>query len=262
MTGQIKLIDSHAHLNDAAFAQDLPEVVARAEAAGVHTIINVGYDLPSSKRAVELAQLYPQLWAVVGVHPHDAKTWCPEVKKSLVELCKHPKVLAIGEAGLDYYYDNSPRDQQRAVFREQLALARELKMNVVIHSREATQDTLEIMQEFPDVSCLLHCYSGSLETAQTYTEMGHYFSFGGPITFQNANRLREVVSKMPLDRVLLETDCPYLTPHPHRGKRNEPAYLTYTAAKLGAIHGCSVEEIAQITAENTRRFFTLLEEEV
>lgn len=256
------MIDSHAHLNDSAFSQDLAEVVARAKDAGVHTIINVGYDLASSRKAVELADLYPELWAVVGVHPHDAKTWNPEIRQALKDLSKHRKVLAIGEAGLDYYYDNSPREQQRLVFREQLTLARELNLGVVVHSREATQDTLEIIREYPDVRCLLHCYSGSFETAEIYSEMGHYFSFGGPITFQNAKRLREVVSKMSLDRILLETDCPYLTPHPHRGKRNEPAYLTYTAEKLGAIHGRSVEEIVQITETNTRRFFPLLKEDV
>lgn len=256
------MIDSHAHLNDPAFAQDLPEVVERAREATVHTIINVGYDLPSSKRAVELAEAYPSLWAVVGVHPHDAKTWNSQVQEAIKELSKHPKVLAIGEAGLDFYYDNSPRDQQREVFRAQLALAQEVGLGVVIHSREATQDTLEIVREYPGVSCLLHCYSGSWETAQIYGQMGHYFSVGGPITFQNANRLREVVAKIPLDRVLLETDCPYLTPHPHRGKRNEPAYLAYTAERLGTIFGRTAEEIARITEENTKRFFSLLKEDL
>lgn len=255
------MIDSHAHLNDPAFASDLAEAVARAKDVGVHTVINVGYDLPSSRRAVELTNAYPGLWAVVGVHPHDAKTWSPQVRAAIKELAKHPKVVAIGEAGLDYYYDNSPRDQQREVFREQLSLAKEVGLGVVIHSREATQDTLEIVREFPQVSCLLHCYSGSWETAQIYQDMGHYFSFGGPITFNNANRLREVVAKIPLDRVLLETDCPYLTPHPHRGKRNEPAYLVHTAEKLGEIYGRTTEEIARVTEENTRRFFSLLKED-
>ena len=262
MPRHMRMIDSHAHLNDPAFTSDLPEVVARAHDAGVHIIINVGYDLPSSKRAVELAERYPGLWAVVGVHPHDAKTWSSAVQEGIKELSNHPKVVAIGEAGLDYYYDNSPRDQQREVFRAQLAMAQELGLGVVIHSREATQDTLEIVRDFPEVPCLLHCYSSSWETAQIYREMGHYFSFGGPITFKNANRLREVVAKIPLDRVLLETDCPYLTPHPHRGKRNEPAYLTYTAEQLGIIHGRTTEEIAQITEENTKRFFPLLKEDL
>lgn len=261
MSNPVCLIDSHAHLNDRRFTSDAAEVIRRAAGAGVKTIINIGYDLPSSEAAVELAEKHSGLWAVVGVHPHDAKTWTPEIRARLKELAQHPKVVALGEMGLDYHYDNSPRDQQREVFREQLALARETGLNAVIHSREATQDTVEIIKENSDVACLLHCYSGSWETAQIYAEMGHYFSFGGPITFKNATRLREVVARMPLDRVLLETDCPYLTPHPHRGKRNEPVYLTYVAEKLGEIHGRTIEEIAHLTVENTKRFFPLLKEE-
>lgn len=255
------LIDSHAHLNDPRFAQDLSEVVERARQAGVTAVVNVGYDLPSSREAVELAERFEELWAVVGLHPHDAKLWDGEVHQALGELAGHRKVLAIGETGLDYHYDNSPRDEQRAVFRQQLALADELKLPAVIHSREAAQDTLEILREFPQVPCLLHCYSGSLEMAKIYVEMGHYFSFGGPITFQNANRLRGVVAGIPLERILLETDCPYLTPHPHRGKRNEPAYLGLIAEKLAEIHGVTVEEVVRITAANARHFFRMPGEE-
>ncbi|NMB00309.1 MAG: TatD family hydrolase [Firmicutes bacterium] len=255
------LIDSHAHLNDPRFSDDLPEVVARAKDAGVRTIINVGYDLTSSLTAIELAEKFSGLWAVVGLHPHDAKHWTDELRQSLKELAKHPKVVAIGEAGLDYHYDNSPRDTQRAVFREQLALAAEVNLPVVIHSREATQDTLDILGEYPHVPCLLHCYSGSLETAAVYKQMGHYFSFGGPITFQNANKLRKVVAGIPLERILLETDCPYLTPHPHRGKRNEPAYLPLVAEKLAEVYECTLDEVMQKTVENTRLFFRLEDKE-
>jgi TatD DNase family protein len=255
------MIDSHAHLNDRAYQNDVADVIARAEAAGVDAIINVGYDLASSRKAVDLAERFPGLWAVVGLHPHDAKDWTEELGDSLRELTKHPKVLALGEAGLDYHYDHSPRDVQRSVFREQLALARELKLPLVIHSREATKDTLDLVSEYPDVPCLLHCYSGSLETARIYGEMGHYFSFGGPITFNNAHKLRDVVAGIPLDRILLETDCPYLTPHPYRGKRNEPAHLPLVAEKLAEIHGCSLEEVVQQTVENTRTFFGLVHKE-
>ena len=255
------MIDSHAHLNDRAYQNDVADVIARAEAAGVDAIINVGYDLASSRKAVDLAERFPGLWAVVGLHPHDAKDWTEELGDSLRELTKHPKVLALGEAGLDYHYDHSPRDVQRSVFREQLALARELKLPLVIHSREATKDTLDLVSEYPDVPCLLHCYSGSLETARIYGEMGHYFSFGGPITFNNAHKLRDVVAGIPLDRILLETDCPYLTPHPYRGKRNEPARLPLVAEKLAEIHGCSLEEVVQQTVENTRTFFGLVHKE-
>src|SRR5690554_1206878 len=171
----VGMIDSHAHLNDPRFRADLSEVVERAQEAGVAAIINVGYDLPSSQCAVKLAERFESLWAVVGLHPHDAKLWDEEVQRGLLELAGHPKVLAIGEAGLDYYYDNSPRDEQRAVFRAQLALAEELGLPVVVHSREAAKDTLDILSEYPQVPCLLHCYSGSLEMARDYMQMGHYF---------------------------------------------------------------------------------------
>lgn len=255
------LIDSHAHLNDPVFESELADVISRAKGAGVHTIINVGYDLKSSLRALELAESHPGLWAVIGLHPHDAKLWTAELCDTLAELTRHRKVVAIGEAGLDYYYDNSPRDKQRGVFREQLALAREVNLPVVIHSREATQDTLEIVEDYPEVPCLLHCYSGSLETAKIYENMGHYFSFGGPITFQNAHKLRSVVAAIPMERILLETDCPYLTPHPHRGKRNEPAHLVLVAEKLAEIHGCTLKDVVAQTVENTRRFFHLVDKE-
>lgn len=255
------MIDSHAHLNDPAFHEDLAEVISRAEAEGVETIINVGYDLVSSRLAVTLAERFSGLWAVVGLHPHDARFWAEDLRDSITALTRHPKVLAIGEVGLDYHYDHSPRDVQRHVFREQLALGRELGLPVVIHSREATQDTVDIIGEYPDVSCLLHCYSGSLETARIYENMGHYFSLGGPITFNNAHKLRDVVAGIPLERILLETDCPYLTPHPYRGKRNEPARLGLVAEKLAEIHGCTLEDVVRQTVENTRAFFRLTDKE-
>lgn len=255
------MIDSHAHLNDPTFADDLGDVIARAKSQGVDSIINVGYDLISSDLAMRLAEEFSGLWAVVGLHPHDAKQWTEELRGAFENLAKHPKVVAIGEIGLDYHYDHSPRDVQRRVFREQLALGQELGMPVVIHSREATQDTLEILEEYPGVPCLLHCYSGSLETARVYEKMGHFFSFGGPITFRNAHKLRSVVEGIPLERILLETDCPYLTPHPHRGKRNEPAYLPLVAEELAKIHGRSVEDVVRQTVENTREFFRLVDKE-
>ena len=228
------MIDSHAHLNDPAFEDDLADVISRAEAQGVDAIINVGYDLMSSNVAVELAERFPGLWAVVGLHPHDAKLWTEELCDAIKELTQHPKVLAIGEVGLDYHYDYSPRDVQRHVFREQLALSLELDLPVVIHSREATKDTLDIVGEYPSVPRLLHCYSGSLETARLYEKMGHFFSFGGPITFKNANKLRDVVAGLPLERILLE---------------------------LAKIHGCTLEDVVRQTVENTREFFRLVDKE-
>jgi TatD DNase family protein len=257
---RLSMIDSHAHLNDPRFQDDVADVVQRAQQVGVDTIINVGYDLASSLRAVELAEQYEGLWAVVGLHPHDARLWNDKMLGEFAKLAQHPKVVAIGEMGLDYHYDNSPRERQREVFREQLALARELGLPAVIHSREATRDTLEIMEDYQDLTCLLHCYSGSWETAQTYSKWGHVFSFGGPITFKNANKLRAVVEQISLDRILVETDCPYLAPVPRRGKRNEPAYLPYIVEKLAELHGLSVEEMAEITTANAKRFFRLAEE--
>lgn len=257
----VKMIDSHAHLNDPRFAEDLDEVIARAKEAGVHTITNIGYDLASSRRAVALAEQYTGFWAVVGLHPHDARLWNEGMLRAFTELAQHPRVVAIGEIGLDYHYDNSPRDKQREVFRAQLALARKLGLPAVIHSRDASRDTVEIIEEFPDVNCLLHCYSGSWETAEIYRQLGHFFSFGGPITFKNAHKLRSVAQRISAERLLVETDCPYLTPHPFRGKRNEPAYLPYVVEKLAELHGLSVEEMINLTEENTRRFFRLTEEE-
>ena len=251
------MIDSHAHLNDPAFRGDLAEVLARASDSGVQAMINVGYDLESSRHAVELADQYSHLWAVVGLHPHDAKLWTEELGDALQELVKHPKVLALGEVGLDYHYDNSPRDKQRSAFRAQLNLARQLNLPAVIHSREATRDTLEIVGEYPEVSCLLHCYSGSLETATIYEEMGHFFSFGGPITFQNAHKLRDVVIGIPLERILLETDCPYLTPEPYRGQRNEPAYVCEVVKKIAELKGLSYEKVAELSTRNAEEFFKI-----
>ncbi|HHY09933.1 MAG TPA: TatD family hydrolase [Firmicutes bacterium] len=255
------MIDSHAHLNDPRFEEDLPAVLERAKAAGVRAIINIGYDLVSSKKAVELAAKYPQLYAVIGVHPHDAKTYDQGIEESLKELAKQPKVVAIGETGLDYHYDNSPRAVQREVFQKQLLLAGELNLPAVIHSRDASQDTLEILRKFPGQPCLLHCYSGSFETAEQYLKLGHYFSFAGPITFKNATRLRGVAKRLPLKRLMIETDCPYLAPQPRRGRRNEPAYLPYIAEKLAEIHGRSREDVERITAENTENFFRLAKED-
>lgn len=255
------MIDSHAHLNDPRFSSDVAEVVARAKENGVKGIINVGYDVSSSQTAVQLAEEFPGLYAVVGVHPHDAKIWDAGVEAAIRNLASHRKVVAIGETGLDYYYDNSPREVQQAVFRAQLALARELKLPAVIHSREAARDTLEILQEFPDVRCVLHCYSGSFEMAQEYMKLGHYFSTGGPITFKNAHRLRRVIEQIPLEHMLLETDCPYLAPVPHRGKRNEPAYLPLIAEQLAQLHSVSVTDAAAITERNTRVFFGINEED-
>ncbi len=253
------MIDSHAHLNDEQFADDIPEVAARARAAGVMTIINVGSNLESSEKAVQLADTFDEMYAVVGLHPHEASDLTLNLLKRLRELAAHPRVVALGETGLDYYYEYSTRSEQQTAFREQLSLADELSLPVVIHSRDATKDTVDIVREAAATPCVLHCFSGSWETASEYLDMGHVLSFAGPITFNNARRLRETAAKVPLDRVLIETDCPYLAPVPHRGKRNEPAFVKHVAAKLAELHDRPVEIIREITMANTRKFFRIQE---
>lgn len=251
------MIDSHAHLNDPHFDANLTEVAERAKQAGVEGIINVGYDLESSHKAVALAEEYDWMWAVVGVHPHEARLVTPDTMAELERLARHPKVVAIGETGLDYYYDHSPREVQQQVFHQHLELAAKLKLPVVIHSRDAAQDTINIVKEHPDNRCVIHCYSGSLETAKIYLDLGHFISFTGSVTFKNAAKLREVAAAVPLERLMIETDCPYLSPEPMRGKPNEPAWIEYVAAKLAELHSISVDDLKAITAANARLFFNL-----
>ena len=249
--------DVHCHLNHEDFAADCEEVAQRAQDAGVQTIINVGWDLPSSKAALNLAQKREGFWAVVGVHPHDASGVGEGLEAELIALAQHPKVLAIGEIGLDYHYNYSPKAVQQEVFKRQLALANKLELPVVIHSREADGDTLAILDEYKPTRCLLHCFGGSWETAQLALERGYYFSFGGPVTFKNAKRPVEVVGKLPLDRIMVETDAPYLAPEPKRGRRNEPAFVVHTLERIAKIRGLSVSELAQVIERNVALFFNL-----
>lgn len=255
----MNLVDTHCHLDDKRYDEDRDQVLKRAFKSGIEFVVNVSYDANSARRALQLAQANERVYAAVGIHPHDASTYSPEVEALLRELAAHPKVVAIGEIGLDYYYDNSPRDVQRAVFARQIELAAELGKPIVVHNRDAHQDTLNILKQHSSLSVggLLHCFSGSYETAKVCLDMGYYIAFGGSITFKNARRLQDVVRKLPLERMLLETDCPYLTPVPHRGKRNEPAYVTYVAQKAAELKGISVEEVAQTTTQNARRVFGL-----
>ncbi len=257
MGDTMELIDTHVHLNDEQFEEDLPEVIQRARAAGITELINIGYDLDSSRRAIQQAGQYSGLKTTVGIHPHDASTATEAALEELAKLAAAESVVAIGETGLDYYYDNSPRDTQRYAFRRQLELAKELGLPVVIHSRDATQDTLEILKEFAPLRGVMHCFSGSLETAEICIDMGLYIAFGGAVTFKNANRLRGVAAKVPLERIVLETDCPYLSPEPRRGRRNEPAYLVYTLAKLAELKQVSEAKAAEITTANARVVFGL-----
>lgn len=253
----MELIDTHCHLNDEQYDADLNEVVERARSAGVAWLINVGYDVDSSRKAIRQASLYSWLKATVGIHPHDAETATANALEELEELATAPSVVAFGEIGLDYYYDNSPRDIQRDAFRRQMGLAKRLNLPVVIHSREATKDTLEILGEYAPLKGIMHCFSGSFETAEICMDIGLQIAFGGAITFRNADRLRGVVAKVPLDQIVLETDCPYLSPEPFRGRRNEPAYLRHVVAKLAEVKEVSPADVARITSDNARDVFDL-----
>jgi TatD DNase family protein len=252
-------IDSHTHLNDQAFQEDYPIAIQTAMNSGVSTMMVVGYDLESSRRAVDLASRYPMLWAAVGVHPQDARTWNQDALKALEDLLKEPKVVAVGEIGLDYHYlDSSKEDQQRA-FREQIQLANEYHKPVIIHNREAHQDTYSLLNQerIGPAGGVMHCFSGSRETSAQFLKMGLYLSFTGVITFTNAEKLRNVAAEIPLDRLLVETDCPYMSPYPFRGRRNEPFRVALVGEKLAEIKQLPVEEVMQATTANARTLFQI-----
>nr|WP_309101568.1 TatD family hydrolase [Fredinandcohnia onubensis] len=251
------LIDTHAHLNAIQYQEDLEEVIERAQSEGVEIIVVVGFDRETITRAIELADTYEFIYATVGWHPVDAIDMTDEDLKWIEELCSHPKVVALGEMGLDYYWDKSPKEIQKEVFRKQIALAKKVKLPIIIHNREATADIIEILEEenASEVGGIMHCFTGSVEVAKQCMDMNFYISFGGPVTFKNAKKPKEVAAEIPLDRLLIETDCPYLTPHPFRGKRNEPSYVKYVAEQIAELKGVTFEEIAQKTSDNAKRFF-------
>lgn len=253
----MRLIDTHAHLNDSKFAPDIDEVLARARNAGVGGIIVCGYDLDSSRSAVDLAARFEPIYATVGVHPHDAKSYTADTQTAIEELSRGEKVLAIGEIGLDYHYDFSPRHQQIAAFEAQLELAWKLQLPIVVHSRESNEEALEVLSRSARniIGCVFHCFSGDEAFARRVLGMGFYIGVDGPVTYKASEKLRRVVEVCPLDRLLVETDCPYLTPVPHRGKRNEPAYVRFVAEEVARIKGVALEELASRTSENARRLF-------
>lgn len=247
------LIDTHAHLDDKRFESDSDEVIKRAEEAGVRTIINIGTDLFSSKAAVGLATKYDSIYAVVGIHPHEAKEATDEVFIQLEELSKDKKVLAIGEIGLDYHYNHSPRPVQQDVFRQFIRMAKRGSLPIVIHSRSAADDTLRILKEERggEAGGVFHCFSGDARMAREILDLGLYISFTGVITFKNFSQA-DLIRMIPEGRLLIETDCPYLAPVPKRGKRNEPSFLVHTAQKMAEILGCSVEKVAQLNRTNAK----------
>lgn len=252
----MRLIDSHAHVDDAKFDADREAVLQRAAESGVARIVNIGADMPSSGRSVALAARHAQVYATVGVHPHDAKTVRPEDYGQLAAWLAQPKVVALGEIGLDYYYDLSPRETQREVFIRQLDVARQMRMPVVIHNRDAHGDTMEILKrEGKGLTGVVHCFSGSWEMAQALVKMGWYLGVDGPVTYKNAAKLPEIMAKVPVERILVETDSPYLTPVPLRGKRNEPAYVRYVAAHVAKLRQMDEAVFAAATVENTCALF-------
>lgn len=254
------LFDTHAHLDDDEdYGEDREEMLRRAREAGVALIVNVGYDLESSRRSIELADKYEMIYASVGVHPHGAGEVADGYLEQLAQMAAHPRVVALGEMGLDYYRDRSPRPAQRKVFREQLALAKRLDKPVVIHDRDAHGEILDILKKdgpWP-AGGVLHCFSGSWEMARDCLALGFYISIAGPVTFPHAPKLKDVAARVPLERLLLETDAPYLTPVPHRGKRNEPARVFYTAAEVARLRGLETEDLARACAENGRKLFRI-----
>ncbi|MTH55265.1 YchF/TatD family DNA exonuclease [Bacillus mangrovi] len=251
------LFDTHAHLNAVQYEEDLEEVIARARQEGVEKIVVVGFDTDTINRAMELVEQYDFMYAAVGWHPVDAIDMTDEHLDWIKELASHPKVVAIGEMGLDYHWDKSPKEVQKEVFRKQIALAKEVKLPIIIHNRDATADVVEILKEegAEEVGGIMHCFTGSAETAMECIDMNFYISFGGPVTFKNAKKPKEVAAEIPLDRLLIETDCPYLTPHPFRGKRNEPGYVKFVAEQIAELRGMTYEEIADITMENAKKCF-------
>ena len=249
------LFDTHAHLNDPRFNEDRHELIDSLGKNGVSLFCEIGYDIDSSVEALNLAQKYDFVYAALGVHPHDTQHLTENDMTRLKELLAHPKAVALGEIGLDYYYDNSERDKQRFWFDRQLKLASEVKKPVVIHTRDAMGDTIDILRANSQNTGIIHCYSGSKESAKILLDMGYYISFAGPLTFKNANTALEVAAYVPEDRILIETDSPYLAPVPHRGKRNTPVYVAEVAKKLAEIRGTTFEHIANVTFENAKRVY-------
>ena len=251
------MFDSHAHLDHKRFDSDRAEIFEDLKNHGVGYVMDVGCDLTSSMKAISLAEKYPFVYASVGSHPDDAANFTDATAAMYLQLAKNPKVRAIGEIGLDYYYDDNPPKVQKPVFLAQLELARQTGLPVIIHDRDAHGDTLQIVRQFPDVTGVFHCFSGSAEFAKEVVKLGWYVGFTGVLTFKNARKAVEAAQAVPLDRILVETDCPYMAPEPHRGKRNDSRLIPYTVNKLAEIRDISPTEAAKATTENAKRLFSI-----
>ena len=252
------LFDTHAHMNDPAFDADRDQILRSLPENGVGLMMNIGCSLESSRDCVAMANAYDHIYATVGSHPDSADEVDDAVLEEYRKLCQlNPKVKAIGEIGLDYYYEDIPREVQKTAFIRQLELARELKMPVVVHERDAHQDGMDIVRQFRDVTGVFHCYSGSAEMARQLVDLGWYIGFTGVLTFKNARKAIETASSIPLDRIVIETDCPFMSPEPFRGRRNDPSRVALVAEKLAEIKGLPVEEIRRITMENGKRLYRI-----
>ena len=253
------LIDTHAHLGDEKYHGIIEKIIQGAIENKVEIIINPGTDLKSSIECVELSSKYPFIYAAVGIHPHEVRTTENDSYEKITELAKNSKVVAIGEVGLDYYYEYTPRDEQIIAFEKQIEIGKEMDLPLIIHSRDAHKDTFDILEKYKgDIEGVVHSYSGSWDMAKKYLDLGLYLSFSGTITFKNARKLPEVVSRMPIERLLIETDSPYLTPVPHRGKINDPSYVEYVARKISDIRECTYEDFCEEIIKNTYKLFSKL----
>lgn len=253
------LFDTHVHLNVHQFDEDRKEVITRAKEAGVTHMVVVGFDHETIPKAIELAEENEHMYAAIGWHPVDAIDLTEKELAWIEELAEHPKVVAIGEMGLDYHWDKSPKDIQKEVFRKQIALAKRVKLPIIIHNREATEDIIRILEEenAHEVGGIMHCYNDSVTYVEKCLAMNFYISLGGPVTFKNATLPKEVAKIVPADKLLIETDCPFLAPHPNRGKRNEPAYVSLVAEKIAELRNVSYDELCQQTTENAKRLFQI-----
>ena len=257
MENKYKIIDTHAHYDDEAFDEDREEVLKQIKEAGVEKLMNIACSKKSIETTNNLTLEYDFIYGALGIHPSDANDYSEEVRNDIIAKVKaNKKILAIGEIGLDYYWDENPdREIQKFAFREQMKLAEELNLPVVIHDRDAHADTLEIMKSFPNVRGVVHCFSGSVEFAKECVKLGYYIGVTGVVTFKNARKICEVVEAIPLDKLLVETDCPYMAPVPMRGKRNEPAYVYHVAAKLAELRRVSFDEVARQTTSNAQELY-------
>lgn len=253
------LIDTHVHLNANQYDDDLQEVIDRALSEGIDRMFVVGFDTKTIERTMKLIDQYDFIYGIIGWHPVDAIDCTDERLEWIESLSKHPKIIGIGEMGLDYHWDKSPKDIQKDVFRKQIALAKRVQLPIIIHNREATQDCVDILKEenASEVGGIMHSFSGSNEIADEILKMNFYVSLGGPVTFKNAKQPKEVAKHVPLDRLLVETDAPFLSPHPYRGKRNEPARVKLVAEQIAELRGLTYEEVCEATTENAERLFKL-----